>query len=41
MKLIRCIETKKSKREFMKFIAGTVYEQRALIKEKEDQLFLL
>ena len=41
MKFIRCFETKMSQKEFMELIANTVYEQRALIKGQEDQLFLL
>ena len=41
MKLIRYKEAKDEKKEFMKFVASTVYQHKALIKEKEDQLFLL
>ena len=41
MKLIRHMESQESQKEFMKFIANTVYEERALIEEKEEQLFLL
>ena len=41
MKLIRHLEAKLSRKEFMEFVANTVYEERALIEEKEDELFLL
>lgn len=40
MKLIRYLETKKSKKEFMNFIVSVVYKQRVLIEDK-DQLYLL
>ena len=32
MKLIRHLEAKKSKREFMRFVADTAYKHRALIQ---------
>ena len=41
MKLIRHMGSEQPKKEFMKFIANTVYEERALVEEKEEQLFLL
>ena len=41
MKLIQYKEAKDEKKEFMKFVISNVYQHRALIEEKEDQLFLL
>ena len=41
MKLIRHLEAKLSRKEFMEFVANTVYEERTLIEEKEDELFVL
>lgn len=36
MKLIRDIQKNDEKKEFMKFVASTVYQHKALIEEKED-----